>query len=87
MLELAGDDEQLEWGKYTHSVALTVIKDIITRWNSTYYMLERCITLEPFIKDVCREFNIQPAPTALQWESASKLCKLLKPLREMSVFF
>ena len=39
---------------FPHSVALTVIKDVTTRWNSTYYMLERCLGLKPFIMEVCR---------------------------------
>ena len=30
---------------FPHSVALTLIKDVTTRWNSTYYMLERCLGL------------------------------------------
>ena len=34
---------------FPHSVALTLIKDVTTRWNSTYYMLERCLGLKPFI--------------------------------------
>ena len=45
------------------------------------------MTLEPFIKEVCREFNMKPIPSTQEWEAASKLCKLSKPLREMSVFF
>ena len=67
------------------SVALKVIKDIgpggnppITCW------IGAGIALEPFIKDVCREFNMVCSPSASQWISAFKL---LKSLREMSVFF
>ena len=45
------------------------------------------MTLDPFIKEECREFNTQPAPSTQEWEAASKLFKLLKPLWEMSVFF
>ena len=89
MIELLDDDvlpADVE-AKYDHTIALTIIKDIVTRWNSTYYMLERCMTLEPFIKEVCREFNMKPVPSTQEWEAASKLCKLLKPFREMSVFF
>ena len=50
-------DVQVEPVLFPHSAtALTVIKDIVTRWNSTYYMLERCIKLKHFIKEVCKEF-------------------------------
>ena len=39
------------------------------------------------MKEVCREFNMQSAPSTQQWEAASKHCKLLMPLQEMSVIF
>ena len=58
---------------FPHSVALTLIKDVITRWNSTYYMLERCLGLKPFITEVCREFNISPTLSERQWASAKQL--------------
>ena len=60
LLDLLTDDERDGADIFPHSVALTVIKDVTTRWNSTYYMLERCLGLKPFIMEVCREFNISP---------------------------
>lgn len=62
--------------EFSQSVALTLIKDIVTCWNSTYYMLERCITLKPFITEVCNEFNIS-APKEYQWNSAKQLVRII----------
>ena len=60
---------------FPHSVALTLIKDITTRWKSTYYMLERCLGLKPFITEVCREFNISPTLSERQWASEKQLVR------------
>ena len=67
-------DDQVEPVLFPHSItALTVIKDIVTCLNSTYYMLKRSNKLKPFIKEVCKEFNMHPVPTEKQWMSANKL--------------
>eukprot|EP00731_Ephydatia_muelleri_P017596 Em0010g694a len=52
-MELINDDVTLSPDELMHSKALTVIKDIVTRWNSTFYMLERCLALKPYIQEVC----------------------------------
>ena len=66
-------DVTLNPDEFMHSKASTVIKDIVTRWNSTLYMLERCIKLKPYIQEVCTEYNLHPIPTEQQWDSAHKL--------------
>ena len=65
--------------KYNNAgVFLTVIKDAITQWNSTYYTFGAMHDTGAIHKrGICREFNMQPAPSTQQWEAASKLCKLL----------
>ena len=68
-------DERDGVNLFPHSVALTLIKDVTTRWNSTYYMLERCLGLKPFIMEVCREFNISPTLSERQWASAKQLVR------------
>ena len=60
---------------FPHSVALTLIKHVTTRWNSTYYMLERCLGLKPFITEVCKEFSISPTLSERQWASANQLVR------------
>ena len=66
-------DVTLSPDELMHSKALTVMKDIVTRWNSTFYMLERCLALKPYIQEVCKEYNLYPTPTEQQWLSAHKL--------------
>ena len=54
------------------TVALTLIKDVITRWNSTCKCLERCVLLQQPIINTCKLFKDQP-PSAEQWSSAKYL--------------
>ena len=73
-------------GVFSHTVALTLIKDIDTRWNSTYYMLERCVILTPFIMEVCHEFNIS-SPNEYQWNSAKQLVRIIVMVLMLSTDF
>ena len=62
--------------------SLKLIKDVCTRWNSTFYMLQRCVLLKESIIHVLAESKYANlAPTDEQWLAAAKLCILLKPFQ------
>ena len=66
----------------SHGRSLKLIKDIRTRWNSTLFMLQRCILLKDAINHVLAESKYANlVPSAEQWLAAEKLSALLKPFQ------
>ena len=65
-----------------HRRSYKLIKDICTRWNSTFYMLQRCVLLQKHITNVLAESKYAHlVPSADEWLAAEKLCSLLKPFQ------
>lgn len=62
-----------------------VIQDVVTRWNSTFYMLERLLELRTAISAVLSDKKISKLAdldldlTSRQWRLADSLLKLLRP--------
>ena len=56
-----------------------------TRWNGYYIMLDKCIELKQalilFFDD---EFNVEDPITKQEWDTASKILKVLKPLYDVT---
>ena len=62
---------------------LDVIQDVVTRWWSTYAMLERLIHLRPYFDCMVREGLLYPAMnlTTEQWIIVEDVCAILAPFR------
>lgn len=68
------------------NVPLRVVQDVPTRWNSTFYMLERLVKLRPHLTAVLADPVKTPKPEhrALllkekRWATAEELIDILKP--------
>lgn len=71
---------------HPHVTPLKLINDVPTRWNSTYYMLERIIALsEPLAATVGLLHNPVSLPTEEEWIILKELCQILKPFEAVTV--
>lgn len=64
-----------------------VVQDVSTRWNSTYYMLERLQDLKRSITIYCADAGENLNFTSLtnnQWELLNSTLKLLRPFEEVT---
>lgn len=61
-----------------------LLQDVPTRWNSTYYMLERIIEQRKALVTYAIDANIDTLST-YQWSLAEKIVQLLKPFEEITV--
>ncbi|KAJ8968788.1 hypothetical protein NQ314_002096 [Rhamnusium bicolor] len=64
-------------------VPLKLILEVSTRWNSTFYMLQRFIELEEAIKSTVAILEKElPILTAGEWKTIKELCKILRPFED-----
>jgi hypothetical protein len=57
-----------------------LLQDVVTRWNSTYYMLQRFVDLEDAVRSTVAMLNVSlPQLSPSDWECLKELCKILKP--------
>ena len=71
---------QMEEGKQ-----LNLIQDVITRWNSTFYMLERFLALKnPLISSMANsdDYDVKVDFTNENWKLLAKVVKILKCFEE-----
>ncbi|KAL5474596.1 hypothetical protein EMCRGX_G026566 [Ephydatia muelleri] len=59
---------------------LKLIKDVVTRLNSTYYMLARCVLLAVPLRKLIEELGLE-GPTNDDWSAAQLLCHFMKPFQ------
>lgn len=65
---------------------LKLLQDVPTRWNSTFYMLDRFIRLQDAIKATVALSNLDGSYTLTvdEWEIIRQLCQVLKPFEEVT---
>lgn len=66
-----------------------LIVDVATRWNSTFYMLERAILLKEALTSTLALLDSTsslylPTINAEDWKLCQDLCRVLKPLEEVT---
>ncbi|XP_053548615.1 zinc finger BED domain-containing protein 4-like [Bombina bombina] len=65
---------------------LTLKQDVVTRWNSTYYMLKRFWEQKEPIIDILALVNPSLATLTLdEWDIIKETCEILKPFEEVTV--
>lgn len=60
----------------------TLIQDVATRWNSTYYMLERLLEQKAAVAVYASNHANVTALNANQWKLAENVVKILKPFEK-----
>jgi hypothetical protein len=64
-----------------------LLLDVVTRWNSTFLMLERALESKPVFKDFHSVENFAEPPTEIDWHLATELCKFLKIFADVTNIF
>ncbi|XP_030747935.1 zinc finger BED domain-containing protein DAYSLEEPER-like [Sitophilus oryzae] len=62
-----------------------LLQDVVTRWNSTYFMLQRITLLEEAVKHSLALSNTDlPLLTEHEWNTCRELCMVLEPCAEVT---
>ena len=90
--ELADLNNDYQVPKYKDVKAKTVIQDVVTRWWSTYDMVERIVYLREAIEKMDRDGNLKASndkknapsrkPTNEEWELLENVAFLLAPFKD-----
>lgn len=63
----------------------TVIQDVATRWNSTFFMFQRFLQLKTPLLSCLADLNYDVTLTSNDWLIISKSCDILKRFNEITV--
>lgn len=64
---------------------LKLLLEVATRWNSCFYMLQRCVELEEAMKSTLAIIDRDlPILTATEWTIIKELCLILKPFEDVT---
>ena len=73
-----------ELQKELHCDVLRPVQDVSTRWNSTYYMIQRLLAIKRSLSVYCTETDPDKALTANTWVLMENVCHLLAPLEKLT---
>lgn len=65
---------------------LILLQDVVTRWNSTYYMVERILELEEALRTTMALLNSTNLPiiSVEEWQLLSDIKNVLQPMEEVT---
>lgn len=62
-----------------------LMQQVPTRWNSTFFMLQRFCLLKEAVKHCMAMIDKEwPQISTVEWETANQLCQILKPFEEVT---
>ena len=67
-----------------HCDVLRPIQDVSTRWNSTYYMIQRLLAMKRSLSVYCTETDHEKAWSPNTWVLTENICHLLAPLEKLT---
>ena len=73
-----------ELQKELHCDVLRPIQDVSTRWNSTYYMIQRLLAIKRSLSVYCTETDHDKALGANTWALMENVCHLLAPVEKLT---
>jgi hAT family dimerisation domain. len=74
---------------YENKVPVTVVKDVVTRWWSTYSMIERLLYLRPAIDAMTHDGmlgNVSPVLLGVDWGNLAEIRSVLIPFKNTQKF-
>ncbi|KAJ8914357.1 hypothetical protein NQ315_011345 [Exocentrus adspersus] len=76
---------QKQMNSDSDSIPLKLKNDVVTRWNSTFYMFERIIKLkEPLTATIGLLHSPVELLLPLEWTALEESCKILKPFEQVT---
>ncbi len=78
---------ELQKGHFPGSISKVLVQDVATRWNSTYYMIERFVELKGFVLLLASEFDFNYTLTSTDWIRMNGILSLLKPFETFTRTF
>lgn len=68
-----------------YSPVRSMIQDVITRWNSTFFMFQRFLELKTPLLSALADLNHDNNLTSNDWEIIAKSCNILKRFNEITI--
>jgi len=68
-----------------YSSVRSMIQDVVTRWNSTFFMFQRFLELKTPLQSALADLNQNNDLTSNDWEIITKSCDILKRFNEITI--
>ncbi|XP_063931861.1 E3 SUMO-protein ligase ZBED1-like [Zophobas morio] len=83
---IIGKEKLMNFQKNNNMDPKKVIQDVSTRWNSTFYMLERFIELKDALRGTIALMDKATVPilNSEEWQICAELCDVLRPFENVT---
>jgi len=68
-----------------YSPVRSMIQDVVTRWNSTFFMFQRFLELKTPLLSALADLNHNNNLTSDDWEIIAKSCNIFKRFNEITI--